>query len=72
MGVCHRDIKLDNIMLDSSDKIPVLYINDFGTTKYAFSMDDPSEISGRLCALWLQPPEILEFNQAEFAIKFFA
>jgi serine/threonine protein kinase len=59
LNICHKDIKLDNFLVDEEDLS--LYLIDFGSTSYSIS-----PIKDRVCALWLQAPEILNFKKGEY------
>ena len=71
--IVHRDIKLDNILIgeynDSfetlSTTLPNLYITDFGTMKFYAPEFALHTLTDRVCCLWLQPPEMLNFKKGE-------
>jgi serine/threonine protein kinase len=62
LNICHKDIKLDNFLVDEEDLS--LYLIDFGSTCYTIS-----SIKDRVCALWLQAPEILNFKKGVYDVK---
>ena len=52
-GFFHRDIKMENLLLDEHDN---LVIGDFGMSKCFSSLT--TKMSGRVCSSWTRPPEI--------------
>lgn len=61
LNICHKDIKLDNFLIDEDQN---LYLIDFGSTSYTIS-----PLRDRVCALWLQAPEILNFKKGQHDVK---
>lgn len=62
-NICHKDLKLDNFLVDKSSL--TLSLIDFGSTSYNIV----PILKHRICALWLQPPEILNFKVGQYDIK---
>ena len=62
LNICHKDIKLDNFLVDEEDLS--LYLIDFGSTSYTIC-----QLKDRICALWLQAPEILNFKKGVNDVK---
>lgn len=71
--IVHRDIKLDNILIGEYNEsfenlcqtLPTLYITDFGTMKFYAPEFALHCLTDRMCCLWLQPPEMLQFKKGE-------
>jgi serine/threonine protein kinase len=75
-NIVHRDFKLDNILIGDypesyediissidRNKIPKIYLTDFGTMKFVNAIQPQtfSFLTDRMCSLWLQSPEMLNF-----------
>lgn len=60
-GVCHRDLKLENIMFESKRTIkePLIKVIDFGFAKYFKSIDE-DQMSTRTGTPYYMAPEIIE------------
>ena len=61
-GICHRDLKLENIMLTStacSSKDPFIKVIDFGLSKY-FKQDDCHLMVSKTGTPYYMAPEVLQ------------
>jgi serine/threonine protein kinase len=55
-GFIHRDIKLENILLDGQDNA---YIADLGMARFAPLGCEHAPMTGNVCSLWTRPPELV-------------
>lgn len=63
-NIVHKDLKLDNFLVDTETLN--LFLIDFGCTSFSSTN---SFLKDRICALWLQPFEILNFKKGFFNLK---
>lgn len=54
-GFAHRDIKLENMLLDDGNVI----LGDFGMARFMPSNQAHPPLTGNVCSLWTRPPELL-------------
>lgn len=55
-GFVHRDIKMENILMDENEDIVVC---DFGMCRHIDSKDDTNNYSNHVCTLWTKSPQLL-------------
>ena len=56
-GYAHRDIKLENILLDDNNNIVVC---DLGMCRQLSSSHIDNNLSSHVCTLWTKAPELLK------------
>ncbi len=58
-GICHRDIKSTNIMIDCNNNIPKAILIDLGIGRRLDCLDRSCVKTQLICTLWYRAPEIL-------------
>lgn len=61
-GFIHRDIKLENILLDDENNA---YVADLGMARFAPLGCEHAPMTGNVCSLWTRPPELVVADEAQ-------